>query len=81
LEENLQIGTNPLKIMIIPEAENAGLSAVYETNTIRLLVAVECIEDLHNMGRSREGVIEESDDMILSLQVDFRTQKRQSERA
>lgn len=81
LRENLQIGVNQLKIAIISDPENTDLTAVYEEDSIRLLVSPERIETLEKMGRSREGLIQERDGMILSLQVDFRTQKRQSVRA
>lgn len=77
LAETLAIGRRRLSIAVDPVGASDELIAVYDQDIIRLLVSPGKIAALAAMGRSREGLEQEREGVILSLQVDFRTQKRQ----
>lgn len=77
LQESLQIGRRGLVIVIDPVAVTDNLTAIYDEDRIRLLLSPAKVKKLASMGRSREGLEDVTDDLTISLQVDFRTQKRQ----
>lgn len=78
LKEVLQIGRRSLAIVIDPVAVGNDLAVIYDEDTIRLNISPARVTELAAMGRSREGLEQETDHFITALQVDFRTQKRQS---
>lgn len=77
LKEVLQIGPQRLAIIIDPAGRDDEFGAGYSDGMIWLLLSATKINELATLGRSREGLEQEQDGLVLSLQVDFRTQKRQ----
>lgn len=79
LEEILPIGSKALSVAVEPSGTDGDkLEAVYDEDTIRLVIAPEKLHELSAMGRSREGLLQEGEKLAISLQVDYRTQKRQT---
>lgn len=76
LQETLRIGRRTLGIAVDSVGASDDLIAVYDENTIRLLVSPDKVRELSSMGRSREGLEQTAHGLTVSLQVDFRTQKR-----
>lgn len=78
LEEILPIGSKALSVAIEPSGTDGYLAAVYDEDTIRLVIAPEKLHELSAMERSREGLLQEGEKLTISLQVDYRTQKRRT---
>jgi hypothetical protein len=75
LSVSLNIAGNTLSAGIAPGDVAAGFSLGYEQGNIRLYISRDKIRDLEDLGRSRDGISQECSGVIVSLQVDFRTQK------
>lgn len=78
LEEVLPLGRRALSVVIDPVGVSDELMAIYDEDTIRLVISPAKVQELADMGRSREGLAQSRDDLSVSLQVDFRTQKRKA---
>ena len=76
LSLELNIAGRKLSAFIVPDDSAAGLFPLYSQDNIQLLVSPEKIRELESLGRSREGVSRECEGVLVSLQVDFRTQKK-----
>lgn len=80
LKEILQIGRRKLSIVIGPVAASDELTVIYDEDSIRLILSPGKVEELLTLGRSREGLEQVTDNLTISLQVDFRTQKKNLKR-
>lgn len=76
LEESIDCGEGGLIVAIVPSGSGGALSLAYSGHTLRLHAPEMVLDYLANLGRSREGIEQDSAGLKLVLQVDFRTQKR-----
>jgi hypothetical protein len=77
LSVSLTIAGKTLSAFIVPGDPAAGFSPLYEQDNIRLQVPPEKLKELERLGRSRDGIFQECGGVLVSLQVDFRTQKKE----
>ncbi|PJB72768.1 MAG: hypothetical protein CO093_02220 [Alphaproteobacteria bacterium CG_4_9_14_3_um_filter_47_13] len=78
LVERLVVGRQKLTLAIDPVGVSDDFIVSYDENTIRLLVSAPKIQALADLGHCREGLEQVTDHLTISLQVDLRTQRRQS---
>lgn len=78
LETKILVSGGPLVTSVSPAGEEKEMSVKFENNEIKLTLSPEKVEELFSLGRSRDGIVSQNDDLELSLQVDFRTQKKAS---
>lgn len=76
LEESVTIGALPLRLRIEPHGE--GMAPVFEPApdaAIRLPVAPGLLDELHALGRDKDGLSRYNGDTPVTLQVDVRSRK------
>ena len=78
LLETLSIGRRKLSIAVDPAGVRDDFIVSYDEDTVRLLVSMAKVRELADLGRSRDGLEQDIGGLSVSLQVDFRTQKRQA---
>lgn len=76
IEEPLSLAGKTVLLTIDSSGTNDALNLIYDQDRIGLKTSLDYLRELDRKGRQKEGIINDDNGSVLSLQVDMKTYPR-----